>query len=91
MLIPVVAAISYELLRIGARYRDHALVRWVFAPGIWLQRITTQPPDDGMIEVAVASLREALRANGQEAPAGSLDPPRVPLFPAAPVEPGVPA
>jgi uncharacterized protein YqhQ len=91
VLIPVVAAISYELLRIGARFREHALVRWIFAPGIWLQRITTQPPDDGMIEVAVASLREALRANGQAAPDGSLDPPRVPLFPATPVEPGVAA
>ncbi|HTS14537.1 MAG TPA: DUF1385 domain-containing protein, partial [Candidatus Sulfotelmatobacter sp.] len=91
VLIPVIAAISYELLRIGARYRDHVLVRWIFAPGIWLQRITTQPPDDGMIEVAVASLREALRANGQAAPEGSLDPPRVPLVPPMPpasLEPG---
>jgi uncharacterized protein YqhQ len=88
VLIPVIAAVSYELLRIGARFRDHALVRWVFAPGIWLQRITTQPPDDGMIEVAVASLREALRVNGQAAPVGSLDPPRIPLVAAAPLEPG---
>ncbi|MFI5262189.1 MAG: DUF1385 domain-containing protein [Candidatus Limnocylindrales bacterium] len=88
VLIPVVAAISYELLRIGARYRQHVLVRWMFAPGIWLQRITTSQPDDGMIEVAVASLREALRANGQAAPVGSLDPPRVPLVLGAPLEPG---
>ena len=89
VLIPVIAAVSYELLRIGARYRAHALVRWVFAPGIWLQRITTQPPDDDMIEVAVASLREALRVNGQEAPVGSLDPARIPLVASPPLEPGV--
>ncbi|HXX60532.1 MAG TPA: DUF1385 domain-containing protein [Candidatus Sulfotelmatobacter sp.] len=88
VLIPVVAAVSYELLRIGARFREHAVVRWVFAPGIWLQRITTLPPDDGMIEVAVASLREALRVNGQTAPAGSLDPPRIPLTTAPRLDPG---
>ena len=41
-----------------------------------------------MIEVAVASLREALRVNGQAAPDGSLDPPRIPLVAAAPLEPG---
>jgi len=87
VLIPVVAAISYELLRIGARYRERRLVRWVFAPGIWLQLLTTSQPDDGMIEVAVASLQEALRANGQVAPAGSIDPPRVPLQPFTAAEP----
>jgi len=79
LLIPVIAAVSYELLRLGARYRAHAVVRWIFEPGIWLQLITTKQPDDDMIEVAVASLREALRANGEEAPLGSLDPPRRPL------------
>ena len=88
VLIPVIAAVSYELLRIGARFREHALVRWVFAPGIWLQRITTLPPDDGMIEVAVASLREALRVNGLAVPAGSLDPPRIPLTTTARLGPG---
>ncbi|HMJ80455.1 MAG TPA: DUF1385 domain-containing protein, partial [Candidatus Dormibacteraeota bacterium] len=41
LLIPVIAAVSYELLRLGARYRRHAVVRWIFEPGIWLQLITT--------------------------------------------------
>jgi uncharacterized protein YqhQ len=79
LLIPVIAAVSYELLRLGARYRAHAVVRWIFEPGIWLQLITTKPPDDSMIEVAVASMREALTANGDEIPPGSLDPAREPL------------
>jgi uncharacterized protein YqhQ len=78
-LIPVIAAVSYEVLRWGARHRAHPLVRWLFQPGIWLQAITTKQPDGGMIEVAIASMQEALRANGERAPAGSLDPERRPL------------
>ena len=79
LLIPVVAAVSYELLRFGARHRSNRLVRWIFLPGIWLQLITTKQPDDDMIEVAVASMREALAISGDEAPAGSLDPERRPM------------
>jgi uncharacterized protein YqhQ len=78
-LVPVIAAIAYELLRFGARHRDRALVRWLYLPGIWLQGITTRQPDDSMIEVAIASMREALAANGEEPPAGSWDPPRRPI------------
>jgi len=48
-------------------------------PGIWLQLITTKQPDDEMIEVAVASMREALTISGDEAPEGSLDPERRPM------------
>jgi uncharacterized protein YqhQ len=78
-LVPVIAAVAYELLRAGARYRDRSAVRWLFLPGIWLQSITTRQPDDSMIEVAIASMREALAANGEAAPAGSSDPPRRPI------------
>jgi uncharacterized protein YqhQ len=78
-LVPVIAAIAYELLRFGARHRHRPLVRWLYLPGIWLQAITTRQPDDSMIEVAIAAMREALAANGEEAPAGSLDPPRRPI------------
>jgi uncharacterized protein YqhQ len=49
-------------------------------PGIWLQLITTKQPDDGMIEVAIASMRGALAVSGDEAPEGSLDPPHRPMF-----------
>jgi uncharacterized protein YqhQ len=79
LLIPVIAAVAYEILRFGARHRHRWWIRWLFLPGIWLQRITTRQPDDSMIEVAIASMREALAANGEEAPAGSLDPPRRPI------------
>jgi len=79
VLIPVVAAVSYEVLRWGARHRDSRAVRWLFLPGIWLQAITTKQPDDGMIEIAIAAMQEALAANGETAPGGSLDPEREPM------------
>jgi uncharacterized protein YqhQ len=78
-LVPVIAAVAYEILRLGARHRHKWWVRWMFLPGIWLQSITTRQPDDSMIEVAIASMREALAANGEEPPAGSWDPPRRPI------------
>jgi uncharacterized protein YqhQ len=83
LLIPVIAAVAYEVLRFGARHRHRWWIRWLFLPGIWLQGITTRQPDDSMIEVAIASMREALTANGEEAPQGSLDPVRRPLETAA--------
>jgi uncharacterized protein YqhQ len=82
-LIPVIAAVAYEILRFGARHRHRWWIRWLFLPGIWLQSITTRQPDDSMIEVAIASMREALAANDDEAPVGSLDPQRRPIPTAA--------
>jgi uncharacterized protein YqhQ len=79
LLIPVIASLAYELLRFGARHRDKVWLRWLYLPGIWLQAITTKQPDDSMIEVAIASMREALAANNEDAPAGSWDPPRRPM------------
>ena len=57
LLIPVIAGISYELLKAGATSR---WMSWANRPGIWLQAITTKEPDDKMVEVAVASLLGAL-------------------------------
>jgi uncharacterized protein YqhQ len=71
ILIPVIAAVSYEILQLGARHRSHALVRWLWSPGIWVQMITTRQPSDDMIEVAIVSLEQALDANGATIPAGS--------------------
>ena len=79
VLIPVVASVAYEVLRWGARRRDQWWIRWLFLPGIWLQAITTKQPDDSMIEVAVASMQEALAANDETAPEGSIDPAREPI------------
>jgi uncharacterized protein YqhQ len=73
LLVPVIAAVSYEILQLGARHRSHALVRWLWSPGIWVQMITTRQPTDDMIEVAIVSLQRALEADGAEIPAGSAD------------------
>jgi uncharacterized protein YqhQ len=53
--IPAIAGLSYEALRLGARYPDSVPMRILMAPGKWLQKITTQPPDEGQVEVAIAS------------------------------------
>ena len=55
-----VAGVAYELIRLSGKHPDHPLVRAVAAPGLWLQRITTQPPDDGQVEVALAAMITAL-------------------------------
>ncbi|MCP4306332.1 MAG: DUF1385 domain-containing protein [bacterium] len=57
VLIPVIAGLSYEVLKLGANSR---WMSWANRPGIWLQRITTKEPSDDMVEVAVASLLAAL-------------------------------
>jgi uncharacterized protein YqhQ len=79
LLVPVIASLAYELLRFGARHRHRWWIRWLYLPGIWLQAITTKQPDESMIEVAIASMREALAANDEAAPDGSQDPERRPI------------
>jgi uncharacterized protein YqhQ len=79
ILIPVIAAVSYELLRFGARHRGNALVRVFFEPGIWVQKITTKQPTDDMIEVAIVSMEQALAADGEEIPDGGAGIERFPL------------
>jgi uncharacterized protein YqhQ len=65
--IPVIAGIAYEALRLGARFPRSLIMRALMAPGIWLQKITTQEPEEGQIEVAVASFREVLRRENEAA------------------------
>lgn len=59
VLIPVVAALSYELIKFSSAHKDNALLNWlVVQPSLALQGFTTREPDDKMIEVAVAALRQ---------------------------------
>jgi uncharacterized protein YqhQ len=62
--IPLIAGISYELLRLGARYTKSRTMRTLMAPGLWLQKITTRQPDRDQIEVAVTAFEEVLRQEG---------------------------
>jgi len=66
--IPVIAGIAYEALRLGARFPKSLAMRALMAPGIWLQKITTQEPDHEQIWVAIASFREVLRREEEARP-----------------------
>jgi len=71
LLIPVIAAVGYELLRFGARHRKNPIVKVLLYPGLLVQMITTKQPSDDMIEVAIVSMEQALVADGEAVPAGS--------------------
>jgi len=63
--IPIIAGLAFEVLRLGARYERSRFMRALMAPGLWLQKITTRPPDHGQIEVAIASFNEVLRREAE--------------------------
>ncbi len=60
VLVPVVAGIAYELMRLGAANYRFRVVRWLLAPGMALQGLTTREPDDSMIECALAALKRVV-------------------------------
>ena len=60
LLVPVIAGISYEVLKFTAKYSKNVLVRPFILPGIWLQYLTTKRPDKGQIEVAITSLKAVI-------------------------------
>jgi uncharacterized protein YqhQ len=63
-LLPVIAGISYEIIRFAAKRRG-SLFSLMTAPGLWLQRITTQPPDNGQVECAIIALDAAMALEKQ--------------------------
>ena len=64
LLVPVIAGLSYEVLRLTARRRAAPLFAALVFPGLMRQKITTQEPTDDMLEVAIVALEEALREDG---------------------------
>jgi len=84
LLLPLTMGIGYEILRFAGKH-NNAFIRAITAPGIWMQRLTTKEPDDGMIEVAIVALKSALTdefspeevfegiKNGTATPAGAQD------------------
>ena len=66
-MLPLIGGIGFELLKLSGRKRNHPLTRVLIAPGLWLQRITTQEPDDDQLEVALVALRHALGEGEQVA------------------------
>jgi len=66
-LVPVIAAVAYELVRFGASHYGNRVVRAIYAPGLWLQALTTRPPDHSMLEVSIASLESCLASDREAA------------------------
>ena len=56
LLVPITCGAGFEVLRFCGRF-DNVITRIISAPGLWLQRITTQEPEDDMIEIAIAALK----------------------------------
>ncbi len=71
VLVPAIAAFSYELVRFGARHYGNPVVRAIYAPGLWLQSLTTRPPDRSMLEVSIASLESCLASDREAAATAS--------------------
>lgn len=64
-LLPLIAGVSYEIIRFAAKHRG-SLFALMTAPGLWLQRITTQPPADDQVECAIVALNEAMALEAQK-------------------------
>ena len=64
-LMPVVAGISYEIIRLSAKKESSWFFKLMTRPGVWLQNITTQEPDDQQLEVAIEALKESLKLEPQ--------------------------
>ena len=65
LLLPVVAGISYEVIKFAGRH-DNLFTRTISKPGMWLQYLTTREPDDSQLEVAIASLKAVLTGNKED-------------------------
>jgi len=65
-LIPVFAALGFEVTYFGARHIKNGLVRAILAPGLWLQKLTTSEPDDSQLEVALSALNKVIEIDQLE-------------------------
>ena len=75
-LLPVIASLSYEAIRLGMRIERAPVLNWLLKPNLLLQSLTTRDPDDGQIEVAVAALKGVIATEeaAAAAPAGGSPP-----------------
>ncbi len=63
-MLPLIAGISYEYLKLSAKYAQNSFVKLLILPGLWFQRLTTREPKDDQLEVGLESLKAALRLEG---------------------------
>jgi uncharacterized protein YqhQ len=67
LLVPAIASVTYEMIRLARKYEHNPITQVLMAPGLWLQKLTAREPDESQIEVAVAALKEALKAEEEAA------------------------
>lgn len=68
VLVPLIAGISYEIIRFAGRHENSKVVRVIMAPGLGLQWLTTKPPDSAQVEVAIAALEKIIELEPQDRP-----------------------
>jgi len=68
LLLPVIAGLAYELIRFAGKHADNRVVRWLLAPGLWLQRLTTRQPSLDQLEVSIRALEQVLERERGAAP-----------------------
>jgi uncharacterized protein YqhQ len=68
-LIPVIAGLSYEIIRLSAKKEGGLVFKLITRPGVWLQNVTTKEPDDNQLEVAIVALKESLKLEPKPADA----------------------
>jgi len=73
ILLPVLAGLAYEYLRITAKNVDNSIVRLLVLPSLALQRLTTREPDEKMLAVAITAFEAMRKIDGAEGKAVSLD------------------
>ena len=68
ILIPLIAGVSYEIIKFAGRHEDNSLVRAIMSPGLALQWMTTKHPDSSQVEVAIAALEKVIELEPQDRP-----------------------
>jgi uncharacterized protein YqhQ len=75
LLLPVIAAVSYEFLRFSGAHQDAWFGKMIAQPGLWLQKLTTRQPDNDQIEVAIRAMETAIAADAGETVAREIPAP----------------
>jgi len=75
LLLPVIAAVSYEIIRFSGAHQNTWYGKMISQPGLWLQKLTTRQPDDEQIEVAIRAMETAIAADAGETVAREIPPP----------------
>ena len=66
LLLPLIAAVSYEIIRFSGAHHNSWFGKMIAQPGLWLQKLTTRQPDDAQIEVAIRAMETAIAADAGE-------------------------